>query len=180
MSFAPLAYPPDSPSYYRFVYRDGYLIAVYRHDSEGVHLNSQIFYSKTKVPLLSVNYARDGRILWYGHLTYDGSGLIKRVVRLNHALEPLFVTCFVNSGLYTNSEQWHYTIKADGTLSFHYINDGPSLYRIVDGKRNEINRGSRIWWITRMSTKGIRPLYPLPLDNLSPSRLRKDGKVQHL
>lgn len=159
----PRATPPDTPTYHEMVYRDGYPTEVYRHEAGARKIILRVYYSENTIPVCSVGYGPDEKATWFAHLTYEPSGLIRHVVRLNANGEPSRGVCHAHEGIYVRTESIDYNFLRAGTASGRTLHEGDRVYRIEsDGSRKEVNRGAHLWWLTRLSSFGVKPLYPLP------------------
>lgn len=155
--------PPTTPTYYEMVHRDGYPTEVYRHEAGTRKIRQRVYYAENLIPVCSVSYGQDDQPAWFAHLTYEPSGLIRHVVVLDARGEPARGVCFAHEGVYARTEKITYDLKASGKRSTHSLNEGDVVYRIEpDGSRTQVNRGAKLWWLTRLSSFGVKPLYPLP------------------
>lgn len=171
--------PPDTSTYYQMVYRGGYPTEVYRHEAAGLRIVQRVYYAEAMIPVCSIHYGRDEQPTSFTHLTYEPSGLIRQVVVLDAQGEPVRSVCHAHEGVYSRTETTHYNLKSNGARSGHTLHENDRIYRIApDGSRKEVNRGAHLWWLTRLSSFGVKPLYPLPVDFIVPS-FDRFGSPQH-
>ncbi|MFA6289017.1 MAG: hypothetical protein WC661_16670 [Opitutaceae bacterium] len=159
MTYKPLSTPPGTPSYYRFVYQDGYPVANYRHDDTGIHLSTSYYYDQRFFPIVALLQDKKGNPVQIAVLTYDKQDRIKRVVQLNGDWEPMFVTCFVHHGDQSTETWWYYAHEKSG-LVMHGLQEGPNDYAFKNGQRLPgPSLYTRFSTLSLLAKFGIRP-YP--------------------
>lgn len=153
--------PPDgAPSYYRFVYRDGYPVASYRHEGTSVRLSRSYYYDQRFFPVLSVMSGKDGKTLFSCLLVYDSADRIKRVTVFDAEENFLRAMCFRHPGGPGVMETWRYDVK--GQLVSHYLYTPEEDYRIENGEKIRQNNKLRLLQMNELAKYGVRPIYPAP------------------
>lgn len=161
--------PTDVPSYCRFVYRDGYPVANYRHDSSGVRLARSYYYDQRFFPVVSVMNDKDDKMLLSSLLVYDNADRIKRVMVFDAKETLVRVVCFRHPGGPDVLETWTYGMvpgkegePAKGSLENHGLDTPDASYRIENGEKIRLNNKLRTAHMANLTKHGIRPFYPVP------------------
>jgi len=161
--------PEGAPSYYRFVYRDGYPVANYRHDGSEERLSRSYYYDQRFFPVASVMNDKDGKVLLSCLLVYDNTDRIKRVMVFDAKETLMRVTCFRHPGGPDVLETWSYRMvtgkegaPAKGSLEDHSLNTSEASYRIENGEKIRLNNKLRTAHMAYLAKYGIRPFYPVP------------------
>lgn len=163
--------PPEGvPSYYRFVYRDGYPVANYWHDSSGVRPARSYYYDQRSFPVVSVMNDKDGKTLLSSLLVYDNTDRIKRVMVFDAKDALVRVVCFRHPGDPGVLETWTYGmpmagkdgLPGKGRLENHSLDTSEASYRIENGEKIRLNNKLRAAYMADLAKHGIRPFYPVP------------------
>lgn len=168
-----LTEPPATESWCEMIYRGGRPVEVYQHDAQGRRVIQRIYYSHDAepVPVLSVNYGKEGAPTHYNHLTYDYEGLIKRVVVFDPRGRPLRVRCRLHRTPYMDGEAVGYNFRKDGVADTRTVYEDSRVYLVNGDERRQVNLGSPLRTITSLRSFGVRPFYPLPEGFVMPDDL---------
>ncbi len=153
--------PPSAPSYYRFVYHDGYPVASYRHEAGKTRQSKAYYYDQGMRPVLSVLFDANAKPLHYFLLTYDDTGRIKRVLAFDDELKPWNARCFFYPGEDGVVETRAYNLLRGGGLVTHRVETPEALYAVENGERVKQNSKRRSAFEADFSKFGIRPFYPV-------------------
>jgi hypothetical protein len=151
--------PQGDARYMRFVYRDGYPVASYVHESGKARLSQSYYYDQRSFPAASVMNGKDGKILISSLLVYDNQDRIKRVMVFDAKDMLMRVVCFRHGA--TPEERETYLYGMTGKLEFHFLYTPEGIYRIENGEKIFVNGIARNGFASERSKYGIRPTYPV-------------------
>lgn len=152
-----LSSPPDTPSYYRFVYHGGRPVANYRNDQKGEHLSTSYFYDERQLPLASVLWDKNKKPQSVSVLTYDKLDRVKRVVSFNGDWEPTSMKCFIYNSTDSSTETLSFDLTRNGMLVFHSVDDDNSSRKWKNGELVKDTSVPRSRYFDAMRQAGITP-----------------------